>query len=67
MSDVTDKNIKAILQHSNETRKMLRELQEKIDNVNGICGMLGARVDQLEQQVRTLQVRLYSGGTTSGN
>jgi hypothetical protein len=58
--DATHKNILAIKQHSEETRKQLRDLEKKFSNVE----MLQNRINQLENQVKFLTVKVYSGGPT---
>ena len=55
MSDTAiQKNIKAILAHGNETRAMVRELEEKSKQVD----QLRLEVAELRRQVRTLYGRL---------
>lgn len=58
--EVAHKNILAILEHGNATREIVRELEAKLNSVD----MLSKRVEALEEQVRILQVKLYSGGPT---
>lgn len=58
--DATHKNIIAVKEHSEITRSMFRDLEVKLNTL----GTLIKRIDMLETQVRSLQVKLYSGGAT---
>ena len=55
------RNVEATIAHSNETRKMLRELENKLNLVE----VLTRKCEILEEQVASMQVKLYSGGSTS--
>jgi uncharacterized protein involved in exopolysaccharide biosynthesis len=61
MTDSTHKNILAILHHSNETRKLIRELEKKIAQLEDKLKMIPV----LESQIQALQVKVYTGGSTS--
>ena len=63
MSSAIEKNILAIKQHSEETRKLVRSLQQKLDAYD----TLNTRVNNIEQQVKNIQVKLYTGGPTDGH
>ena len=60
MSDANHKNIMAIKHHSEETRVMFRELEKKFGTIDTLI----ERLNQLENQVKNLQIKLYSGGAT---
>ena len=62
-NDATHKNILAIKQHSEETRKLVRELENRLNAINS----LNLKVLELEKQIQVLQVKLFSGGSTSGS
>ncbi len=59
--DANQKNILAIKQHSEETRKMVRELEVKLNSITS----LNLKVIELENQIHNLQVKMFSGGATS--
>ncbi len=63
MGEVEQKNILAIKQHSENTRKLVRELEQKLNSITS----LNLKVLELENQVRALQVKVHTGGATSGN
>jgi hypothetical protein len=58
--DAAHKNILAIKQHSEETRKLFRAVEAKTNTID----MLALKIEQLEKQVQALQVKLFSGGAT---
>lgn len=62
MSDFNHKNILAVKQHSEATRSLVRELEKKLRVVDAHA----ARLAIVEKQLRVLQVKLYSGGASSG-
>jgi polyhydroxyalkanoate synthesis regulator phasin len=61
MDEITHKNVMAIKQHSEDTRKLYRELEAKTNTIDTLL----TRIDMLEQQVRAMQVKVFSGGSTS--
>jgi len=61
--EAIQKNILAIKQHSEDTRKLVRELELKLNSITS----LNLKIIELENQVRALQVKVHSGGATSGN
>ena len=60
-NEATHKNILAVKQHSEDTRKLFRDLEARLNTVITQAN----RIDQLEKQVQQLQIKLYSGGATS--
>jgi polyhydroxyalkanoate synthesis regulator phasin len=67
MSDIHRKNILSIKQYSELTRDKVNDISVKADMVAQQNVQLRAELELLKQQVQQLQVRLYSGGATSGN
>ena len=67
MSDIHHKNILSIKQYSELTREKVNDISVKADMVAQQNVQLRAALELLKQQVKQLQVRLYSGGATSGN
>ena len=67
MSDIHYKNILSIKQYSELTREKVNDISVKADMVAQQNVQLRAELELLKQQVQQLQVRLYSGGATSGN
>lgn len=56
------KNIMAIKAYNEETRGLFRELEQKMKLVETLL----LKQNLLEEQVRLLQVKVYSGGSTNG-
>lgn len=66
MSDeVTKRNILAIKKHSEDTRVMLRELEQKVVHLKQKLDMAQKDNIDLRLQVQKLQIKLYSGGATA--
>lgn len=61
--DVQRRNIQSCVDHSNETRKIMRKLQENITRMNNNFLTLSQRVDDLTKQLSMIQAKLYAGGT----
>lgn len=68
MSDeATRKNILAIKYHSDVTREQVAALRAEVKAHADTLETLRATVQEMETQVRLLQIKLYSGGATNGN
>lgn len=61
--EVNTRNVLAIKAHSEQTRELLRELELKINNIIN----LENKITLMENQISNLQVKVFSGGSTSGN
>lgn len=62
--DVTTNNVKAILEHGNTTRKIVRELSDKNEQQDQYVATLKKDIDDLKLQVANIQQLLYRGGTS---
>ena len=67
MSDITHKNILAVMQHSKNNKAEIDDLFVLIHQLQAEKMLLNQRLDIMMQQIQQLQVTLYSGGSTSGN
>jgi uncharacterized coiled-coil DUF342 family protein len=65
--DVTHRNILAISSYSEETRKEFRDLEKEVKNLQKQILQLRAENATMKTQLQALQVRIFSGGATSGN
>lgn len=65
--DVTHRNILAISSYSEETRKAVREVEKEMETVRKQFLQLRADVQVMKSQLQALQVKIFSGGATSGN
>jgi hypothetical protein len=67
MEEATRRNVKMILDFTNETRKMLLELRKMFDALQGNVISLKADHEQTKLQLSTLQQKFYAKGTVSYN
>lgn len=66
--ELNERNIMAIKGHSEYTRTIVRELQAEVEALKQMVGTLSNTVAALQPQLAALQVKIYSGGsTTNGN
>ena len=61
--DVTTNNVKATVAFSNETRKLIRELENKVLLLGGQLRQANDRIDELKKLVTNLQMKIFRGGT----
>ena len=61
--ETTTRNVMANVEFSNDTRKLVRELQENIDSTNNNFQALTEKVKQLQSQITYLQTIMFRGGT----
>jgi len=61
--EVTTRNVKAILQHSNETRILVRELEKKVVLLEGNIREQNKEIEALKKQLANVQTKVFSGGT----
>lgn len=58
--EVIRKNMLAVIEHGNETRRMVLEVKEQMKQIV----MLNNRIDNLEKTVQRLQVQMAGHGRT---
>jgi hypothetical protein len=63
--EVTRRNVTAVIQHANETRKMVLELKLMVDTLQNNMLNLKKLHDQQRHQLALLQQQFYQRGTTS--
>lgn len=63
--DLHDKNMNAMKQYIEETRGMIRAVEEEMAHIRNENGQLRLEVEQIRKQMSMLQVRLCSGGATA--
>jgi uncharacterized protein HemX len=61
--EVTTNNVKAILEHGNTTRKLTKELMDKIEQQNSVIASLNKRIDMQQAQITFLQAKVFAKGT----
>lgn len=63
MEEVTTNNVKAAVAHGNETRKIARELEAKVDSLDGLVRQKDIEMKEMQKQIAFLLQRAVSGGT----
>ena len=66
LSSLMNSNTQALKYFMEENRKYIRQLETELKYSNNAVQTLTARVDQLEQSVRVVQVKVFSGGPIDG-
>jgi len=61
--ETTTRNVNTMLDHGNETRKIVRELQEKVNQQDATIREQNKTIEALKLQLSNVQMKLYSGGT----
>lgn len=61
--EVTTNNVRAILDHANSSRKMVRELEEKVLQLEELLRQYDNRFATMQNQITNLQAKLYRGGS----
>jgi len=61
--EVTTNNVKAILEHGNTTRKIVRDLEDRIRQQDNLLQQYEQRMQTIQNQITLLQSRVFSGGT----
>ena len=59
----TTNNVRAMLEHGNETRRLLRELEERISLLEGIIRQQDTKFETIRSQLASIQQKVFSGGT----
>ena len=61
----TTKNIQSIVQYTKETRKMLRDLEKTLKNMQFELQQKSQEIQGLNARIAVLQQKTFAGGTTS--
>ena len=61
--DVNTRNVKAAIEYSKETRKMIRIMEGKIVILEGMIKGQNAAIEGFKIQLACVQTKLFSGGT----
>jgi len=62
--EVTTRNVRANVDFSNETRKLVRILEEKIISLEGMVRTYDSKIELIQKQISLLQQKLYAGGSS---
>ena len=63
----TTRNVKAVVDHSNETRRLIRQLEENIKRFQNIVLNRERDIELLKKQLANVQTIVFSKGTVNGN
>lgn len=61
--DTTTNNVLAVAEHSNETRRQVKRLEARLDQVEGINRNQAELITALKLQLSTVQTAVFRGGT----
>jgi len=61
--EVTTRNVQAAINYSNETRKIVRVLEEKVKHFEELAQAKDKEIAAIRLQMATIQQKLYSGGS----
>jgi chaperonin cofactor prefoldin len=62
--DVVNRNVSSGIQHGNQTRQMLREIEEHVERLENRVQTLTELMENLTRQLSLVQGKLYAGGTS---
>ena len=61
--ETTTRNVRAAVDHGNETRRIVRDSQAKIDLLEGQLRQTNQSIEDLRNLVVNLEIKAYRGGT----
>jgi len=61
--ETTTRNLTAVVTHTNNTRELVRTLEEEITTLKNMVVTYTDQINQLKMQVSKLQQKAYAGGT----
>lgn len=61
--EVTTRNVKTVIEYSQETRKGLRSVELKVEKLESELFALRSVMEQFKIQLASVQTKLFSGGT----
>jgi capsule polysaccharide export protein KpsE/RkpR len=67
MSSVLERNINTVFDHSKRNTMLINDLENKVAVLEAEILWSKAQMDDMRRQIQALQVKLFSGGSTSGN
>ena len=67
MSDISNRNINALLTNQKAIRADMNDLFGLVENLQAEHLMIMQRQDEIQTRINQMMVKLYSGGATSGN
>lgn len=65
--EVQLRNVEMVVQYTKDTRKIVRELDERIIALRNIVMTQQGTIEQYQKQLALVQQRIYAGGTDGDN
>lgn len=62
--EATKRNVQMILDHSNETRRLTKELEDKVLKMDEQIRIQNTTIEQLRNQLAVIQAKIYVGGSS---
>ena len=62
--ETTTNNVKAVVEHTNETRRMTREFMDKVNGLEALLIQQKQEIDTLRTHLATVQTIVFKGGTS---
>ena len=67
MNSVLERNINTVFEHSRRNTGLINDLENKVSTLESEVLWTKAQMEDMRKQIQTLQVKLFSGGATSGD
>lgn len=61
--ETTTNNVLAAVSHGNETRKLLREIEDKVKHLDDLIRSKDAETELIKKQLSSIQQKLYKDGS----
>jgi len=61
--ETTKRNIDSVIQHGNQTRIIVRDLESKVQFLQNALASREEDIKQLRVQLASIQMKLFNGGT----
>jgi ABC-type Zn uptake system ZnuABC Zn-binding protein ZnuA len=59
----TISNIKTVISYNDQTQKLVKELEDKVGNLDGVVRQYDTLIDSLRKQITVLQTKVFQGGS----
>ena len=67
MSNVLERNINTVFEHSKRNTVLINDLENKVSTLEAEVLWTKAQMEEMRKLIQALQVKLFTGGSTSGN
>lgn len=56
-------NIKAIISYNDQTQELVKKLEGKVEDLDGVIRQYDATIDNFRKQLAVLQTKVFEGGS----